>query len=233
MFKEIPPLTEYKHVRVLRGDQIPGGLKRPVLDKVLPLISQDTISYPADGKGSAGEALAIACATVQKQLRLLLPEGPPPDTETWHKSIAPDHVSYKVISGAQAQADLKKHNDIPKPNTYAMPIGCRTDEFCEGLQQFVDQIWQHHNIADNTEVWYAGGSGTLGECILKARPKTRLGVGSLGFSQFELDASVRFFNATTKTNSNLPFPVNPDYDALLWPKVLEKASPGAVVINYA
>ncbi len=235
MYAQIPSLTPYKHIRVLRGDEIAGGLKRPPLEKILPKIVEDIINYPADGKGSAGEALALACLSVQKKLELLLPDGPTPTSDTWKRSIEFDHVSYKKIPGVYTQAGLKDANKewARKNNSFAMPIGCQTPEFRREFANFIDEIWKHHQLANDAEVWYAGGSGTLAEVLHEVRPKTRICIGSLGYPQFELNIPVRFFNATEPSDYKLPFPVNPDYDQRLWPKVLEKASPGAIVINYA
>jgi len=236
MFKDIPPLTKYQHVRVLRGDKISGGLKRPVLEKILPHIAEDIIGYPADGKGSAGEALALACKAVHKKLHLLLPEGPLPNTETFKKSINFGHVSFEIILNTHSQVDLVLANDawVNKNNGYSMPIGCRTIDFNEGMQRYILDIWEHHQLPHDAEVWYAAGSGTLGKAIRTALPRCQLGIANLGFPQLDLgNEAVKIFNATTPNKPELPFPVNPDYDARIWPKVLEHASPGAIIINYA
>ena len=235
---DIPPIIDYKHVQVVLGNEIGegGGIKKPILDQVLANIEADIIGYPADGKGSAGEALALACKTVGKRLHLLLPEGELPETETFRKSVQPDHVTYETVAGVQRQADLVPAAEAwaKKNSGFSMEIGCRIPEFNQGLQDYITAIWKHHNLKTDAEIWYAAGSGTLFQAIKKALPESTLGIGSLGFSQMDVGGHMvkSPFNATIPTHYKLPFSVNPDYDARIWPEVLKRASPGAVVINY-
>lgn len=231
--RDIPPTSTYKDLTIIRGDQVKGGLKRPVIQKLLEGILNETIVYPADLNGSAWQALVLASQAIGKKVHLLIAES---DEQNLHKLKNTTNVTYEVVSRTRAQIELSLHGQTwaQENNAYFMPIGFATAEFEETLGLYFKEIWDTHALPEDGEVWHAAGSGTTVRSLRSTFPQMKIGIANLGFPQLDIGTdTVQIFNLSAKSESIPPFPSNPNYDSRMWPKILEHASPGAIVINYA
>lgn len=228
---EAPPLrvTTEEGIRVVRDDDVPGGTKRRVLDKLLPELPEREFVYASPAFGFAQYALAIAAAGCGKQATIFVAA---------RKKLHP-----RTRAAAYAGANIVEvpngylSNVQAKAKDYAESRGARYFEFGADDPRFIEI---YADLARSTgespsEVWCVAGSGVTARALKQAWPDAIIHAVKIGAEpdagQAVIYEAPEDFEQPAKDPP--PWPSCPEYDAKAWQFIKRHASPGALFWNVA
>ena len=228
---EVPPIRidEIEGIRVVRDDQVLGGTKRRVLDRVVAGIEAEELVYATPAYGFAQIALAGACRAAGKRATIFVAER----AERHPRTIAAAALGADVIEVKAGrlnviQSRARKHCEAT--GAYQVPFGMDDDLFVAVMAEI---------IAEETpgpapgEVWCVAGSGVLTRALQRAFPDAVHHAVQIGRDPNVGNA--KLWKAPEAFEEDAtdppPFPSCSNYDAKAWRFIREHATPGALFWN--
>jgi|GEM_PF-6890033 len=236
---------------VLRGDKILGGIKKPILEKMLSAIEQNKLVYAADLKGYAGYALGLAAQNIapSKEVHLIISNDCLQrigylDATSLHimKTVNLPNVACSIVFNETSQGGLYTHaldNFTHDSDAHIFDIGFRGELFSEKFKEFITEIKLREFIIKNNvpEIWMPGGSGTFACNMQKLFPTIEQYVVDLGLPHGNLgNAQLATVNEQPNEIAKFPphwFPTAHYYGAKTWKPFFLNAQPDALFINIA
>jgi hypothetical protein len=219
------PIHDIAGFQVVRGDLVPGGLKRLGIEPVLHRVRQREVVCAVDPRGHSGLALAYAALPTRKKIHLFM-AGQPVETYVTAELKNMPHVHLHFTPECTHQQELtsaaeKFANDV---GAYIVPIGFNYEPFLKAMTAVALRL-----KVDPSEVWVPVGSGTTLKCLKRAWPKANLKSVNLGMMSTQ-QCKFTVPELPTETAQNFPpWPAASFYDAKLWRFIKDNASPDALI----
>jgi hypothetical protein len=228
-------LTIHEHAGflVVRGDLIPGGVKRICLTSLLGEVAEKEVVYAAHAYGHSGLALGLAGMHNSKKVTLFF-AGPRVSTYVFDQTEALSNVSCVVVDDCSHQSQVvqlaKEYAEAH--GAYFMPVGFDYQPFTDLLVNLARSL-----DVNPTEVWVSGGSGTTSRCLVKAWPQAQIHTVHLGMMPNADMGTKNVYHVperpTDQATALPPYPSALYYDAKIWRFVKEHASEGSLIWNTA
>lgn len=228
---EVPPIRidEIEGIRVVRDDQVLGGTKRRVLDRVVAGIEAEELVYATPAYGFAQIALAGACRAAGKRATIFVAARQERHARTAAAaSLGADVIEVKAGRLNVIQSRARKHCEAT--GAYQVPFGMDDDLFVAVMAEI---------IAEGTpgpapeEVWCVAGSGVLTRALQRAFPDAVHHAVQIGRDPNVGNAKLWVAPEAFEEDATdpPPFPSCSNYDAKAWRFIREHAAPGALFWN--
>lgn len=215
---------------VVRGDFIEGGIKRLVLEAIIPKIHQKVIACSVHSLGYSQYALGLAGLNNDKTIILFYAEKKNSQVDVFLKTQKLKNVrSYffpKIKSQKSLDDTVKKYCE--ENSAYHLPIGFESKEFSEELKNLALSL----NI-NPPSIWLLSGSGTTARALSKAWPNTKFNIVNMGFTIPTIKAKVYQAREKPEVKALFPPPYQSAsyYDAKLWYFVKKYGRKDALIWN--
>lgn len=222
-----PILETHNGIQVVRDDLLPGGTKTRIFRDLMERSSAGEFVYAGPAFGAAQIALAAVAYQLCRQATLFVPWR---STKSRYTAEAESYGA-KVIEVRPGYLSVLQS----RAKSYAADRDACLVPFGGGIESRAITDAAEALSIEPSEVWCAGGSGTLALSLRAAWPKARLNIVKVGKDLPAIegatvhDAGVPF---AQETRPAAPLPLHPNYEAKAW-KVMQSVTPakGALFWN--
>ncbi|MDD9954076.1 MAG: hypothetical protein OXR66_07100 [Candidatus Woesearchaeota archaeon] len=222
----------YKDFRIVRGDRIPGGVKRLAFESYLTGVQEEEVACAVQVQGHSQLALGLAAQAHRKSCTLFYAE-PETNTYVYDQTAQLANVETHFFPRVQRQFDLE-----PLVNTYSNATGAHAFCISNPPPTFVNNLIDVVRTIEHEqpkEVWLLSGSGTTARALYEVWPDAQYNIVNMGFTEPTIPARVFSVREATPEPARNPPPYQSAtyYDAKLWYFVKQHANPRALIWNMA
>jgi hypothetical protein len=209
-----PVVEEHQGVLVVRDDLFPGGTKARFIAKLFD--HTDEVAYASSAEGGAQSALAYVAQELSKRATIFVPERAVPhprqlESRRLGAKVVPVKPGYLTVVQKHAREYCQASGATPAPFGMRIP-GC-IDVIADTARQI---------NCKPSQVWCAGGSGTLAIALRRAWPGAELHVVQVGHELTSTDVAGAVIHVYPRKYGwaapagSTPFPADPHYEAKAW-----------------